>query len=94
MRKYGSRSCQIVDDNVITAPGVQPLSSHTPFFRAILEHVEVAAIDLDVEVCEPDRVRLGAAWFDPAEPLPTGGADVAAPLGWFAGLRPPLLVTL
>ena len=39
-------------------------------------------------------MSLGAARLDHAEPLPTDGADIVALLGWFVGLRPPLLVTL
>ena len=51
-------------------------------------------VDLDAKIREPDPVSIGAARLDPAEPLPSDGAVIVALLGWFAGLRRPLLFTL
>ena len=61
---------------------------------AFLELVEVAADDDHIEVREPDRVSLGAARVDPAEPLPTGGTDIVALLGSVTGFCLPFLVAL
>ena len=90
-RRGGAFECRLAKAD---RHGLVFVTASRALHHPLLEGGEVAREDLEGQIPELDRVRLGLLGIDPPEPLPAGGAEIVSQLRWATRRGPPLPVSL